>query len=77
MNFIFVQISSVDFSTEMMRDTRQSPYFRRTQIYHGKKHQLTTVITQILVVRGVNGSGRVALYYFFLIRSEPDPIKFG
>jgi exosome complex RNA-binding protein Rrp42 (RNase PH superfamily) len=34
----------------MLSVTRQSPYFRRTQIYHGKKHQLTTVITQILVV---------------------------
>jgi Chromo (CHRromatin Organisation MOdifier) domain len=34
----------------MMSVTRQSLYFHRTQIYHGKKHQLTTVITQILVV---------------------------
>jgi hypothetical protein len=26
----------VDLSTEMMSVTRQSLYFRRTQIYHGK-----------------------------------------
>jgi hypothetical protein len=34
--FISVQISSVDLSTEMMSVTRQSLYFRRTQIYHRK-----------------------------------------
>jgi hypothetical protein len=31
-DFIFV-----DLSTEMISATRQSPYFCRTQIYHGKK----------------------------------------
>jgi hypothetical protein len=36
MDFISVQFFSVDLSTEMISVTRQSPYFRRTQIYHGK-----------------------------------------
>jgi hypothetical protein len=26
---------------------------------------------------GVNGSGRVILFYYFFIRTESDPIKFG
>jgi hypothetical protein len=36
MDFISVQIFSVDLSIEMMIATRQFPYFRRIQIYHEK-----------------------------------------